>query len=614
MAEIIINLSACYEDVGWEGSYVSTGIASDWIKKISDVRNPMSDNNLHAEEAYSISVNECGTFYNKIVPNKADSRGGFIQVSVIVPAGYRALHADQVLFTISQVFAALPKELSDQEAFFEKNQEQLIAFKDKIAHLPSGVALEKDYVFADASSEISQSAKAAYHFINDEKELEEWFQYPHQDEHEGYKTVYFISKEVEPGTSAVALASTKPQIVYTINNQGEIFYIKEGTSFDLPLRSHMDMEPKVYTVKADGQNDKNGVYVVENSTIYVYEGKVGFHRQVILQVQCPVSEKKADHITRPTLTLCVNNKAIKTLEPTLANEGSYPQVFTYSFDYELENEGRYTFELEKNSSLKFDNSNLNINNITGQWNASFEFKTRLMRIYLRYKDKNISTNDIKCPKIEVKDCFTNNQLKVHESSSDYWEYKCEAGKNYTVNLNCKGTPYQPIKEVPEFSISQEEPVVNIDLKNKPKPIYVRLVDKDADEVTLLTTTTDLDAEAKKYYGYSVEKKLDRKLHNETYDEAYRLKIVPAKYKSLFIIASIFAILFITSTIALGIILLRNNNQTESVQEVTSTQTKFQEDKQSYSTTDSVSTNKDSLQLNKDSLAAEIPIVPKSAEN
>ena len=374
------------------------------------------------------------------------------------------------------------------------------------------------------------------------------------------------------------------------------------------------MEPKVYTVKADGQNDKNGVYVVENSTIYVYEGKVGFHRQVILQVQCPVSEKKADHITRPTLTLCVNNKAIKTLEPTLANEGSYPQVFTYSYDYELENEGRYTFELEKNSSLKFDNSNLNINNITGQWNASFEFKTRLMRIYLRYKDKNISTNDIKCPKIEVKDCFTNNQLQVHESSSDYWEYKCEAGKNYTVNLNCKGTPYQPIKEVPEFSISQEEPVVNIDLKNKPKPIYVRLVDKDADEVTLLTTTTDLDAEAKKYYGYSVEKKLDRKLHNETYDEAYRLKIVPAKYKSLFIIASIFAILFITSTIALGIILLRNNNQTESVQEVTSTQTKFQEDKQSYSTTDSVSTNKDSLQLNKDSLAAEIPIVPKSAEN
>ncbi|MCR5360388.1 MAG: hypothetical protein K6E73_00060 [Bacteroidales bacterium] len=560
MAEIIINISACYEDVGWEGSYVCTSTPSEWIKKISDVRNPMSDNNLHAKEAYSVSVNECGTFYNKIVPNKADSRGGFIQVSVIVPKGYRVLHADQVIQVLSQALSALPKENSSLEAFFEKNAEQLNTVKNAIAHLSATVDLIDDYTFAIGSQEMVASSKAAYHVYSDEKELVEWFQYPHQDDHDAYKTIYFISPSIEPGTSAVALSGKKPQKVFTIDNQGELFYLKEGTSFDLPLRSHMDMEPKVYKITADGKNDPNGAYEFSNDKIYMYEGKVNFHRQVILQVLFPVSETKDDNLTVPSLTLMLDKKPIQQL--TLVRRSAldkYPQVYETTFDYELNKEGRYSFEIEKSNAsyLTFNPQDLKVVD-SGNWEIPLSFKKREMKIKLIYNKKALDIQDVTTPQIEVKDINTGNVLKNVQRDSFQTTFICNSETKYSVSLKCQGTPYLMSNEVVEFSIDQETPFVILELRNKPKTLYIRLdPNSQDDDITLITTTRLLNADDKKYFGYDFVRVEDRKLHGDVYDEAYKIKVAPAKFKSLYILMTSVSVILLLSTIVLGFLLYMN---------------------------------------------------------
>lgn len=594
MAEIIINISACYEDVGWEGSYVSTATQSDWIKKISDVRNPMSDNNLHAEEAFSLSVNECGTFYSKIVPNKADSRGGFIQVTVIVPVGYRVQYPDQVIFTLNQVLAVMPKEVADQEAFFEKSPEQINAVKDNIAHLPAKVELVKDYVFAVSSPEVTPSSKAAYHVYNNEEELIAWFKYPHQDEHEAYKTVYFIAPTVEPGSSAIALSRSNPQIVYRVDNGGEIYYLKEGTSFDLPLRTHMDMEPKVYNIKADGKNDPNGVYVLENGTIYMYEGKVNFHREVILLVQCPVSETKVDNLPNPSLTLILNgNKRQLELVQRTA-EGAFPRLFEAKFDYELKNDGLYNFGLDKNSYFTFEPQDLKVID-SGKWQLSLRFKKRDMRVEMVYNDKIVETNSTSAPQIEITDAETGAKLKYVEENTKQTIFNCLANKQYSIALKCQGTPYKMAQQVVGFNIEQDEPIVRVQLKNQPKALYIRLKQEENDEVTFITTTNSLDADAKTYCGYKITKKNNRKLHGEEYNEAYRLDVVPAKFKTLFIVMSILAGVFLAASIALVVLFFLNNKKEVVAAEQTEAATVVKDTpKQEVVATDTTALPQDSI--------------------
>lgn len=567
MAEIIINISACYEDVGWEGSYVSTAIQSDWIKKISDVRNPMSDNNLHAEEAFSLSVNECGTFYSKIVPNKADSRGGFIQVTVIVPVGYRVQNPDKVISTLNQVLAAMPKEVSDQDAFFEKNPEQINSVKDNIAHLPANVQLVEDYKFAVPSVEVTPSSKAAFHIYNNEEELTAWFKYPHQDEHEAYKTVYFIAPNVETGSSAIALSRTKPQIVYQVNNGGKTYYLKEGTCFDLPLETHMDMEPKVYNIKADGKNDPKGVYELENETIYMYEGRVDFHREVILQVLCPVSETKVDNLPDPSLTLILNEKTtpIELVQRTAV--GEFPRLFEGKFDYELKKDKLYNFELDKNSYFTFEPQDRKVID-SGKWQLSLRFKKRDMRVEMVYNDKTVETNSTSAPQVEITDAETGSKLKYVEKNTKQTIFTCLANKQYSVNLKCQGTPYKMAQQEVSFNIDQDDPIVRVQLKNQPKALYIRLKQEEDDEVTLITTTNSLDADAKTYCGYKITKKNNRKLHGEEYNEAYKIDVVPAKFKTLFIVMSILTGVFLAATIALGVLFFFDNKKEVVVTEQT----------------------------------------------
>lgn len=588
MAEIIINISACYEDFGWVGSYVSTSNPTEWVKKISDVRTSMGDNNLHTEEAYSVQVNECGTFYNKIIPNKADSRGGFIQGTVVVPVGHRVEDARQVLEVLNKTLSTLPSEREGLKDFFSKSETQIQKVKQLMSTLPATVKLVADYTFANAcASEGAQSSKVAYHFYKDERELTEWFQLPHQDEHESFKTIFYIDSSVQPGTSTVKMERLRPQQVYTVKNGSKIYYIKEDTSFDVPLECHMDMEPKTYKVTADGKNSPNGVYTTEKNVIYLDEGKVNFHRTITLSVLFPVSETAEDEIPMPALTLINGNVKTSLVLNLKSEEGKYPRVYETSFDFELKNKDNYKFSLGNGSQLEIGQYRIKSED---HWELPLSFKTRKMKIVLCVEGKEVEPNDIKCPIVELKDQTGQNLKPIYGQRKN--EYNCGSGKKYTVLLKSEGKPYILASENLEFDINQSSPIVRVEMKFKSKYVVALLTnDPTQQDAVLCAQTNSLNPDGKHYLGYSVRKLVGGiKIQGNYEEEVYQIDVAPSKFKKLFVLMSAVSGLLLVVTLALSVMLIKpeiGKSKPESIEVSTPTKPQKQEIKKDTTKTDTL---------------------------
>jgi len=291
MNDIRFNVSGSFEDLGWKSSYASNfDIRKDeWVKRFGDVRSEWQlMGETGDEHLYRIMDSPMGVYYNLVRKNPVCSRGGVIQLSLFVPAGKRVtsdsiLNVKLVLEVMAHFFDGDNKKII---SFFESNDEVKQEFIKSIQKQVDNLKTENEPQIYGRLPFDKQSPKLAYWICSDDTVIRDIFSNPHQNALATYLSVWLMPSNVKMDN---AVLIDKIQRLYTVQNNKDEYLLLEGNSFDLPLTSQPNMNPKTWKIVADGKS--TDVYMVSGGRIAVDECKIEFTRPFSVRFNIPFDDK-----------------------------------------------------------------------------------------------------------------------------------------------------------------------------------------------------------------------------------------------------------------------------------------------------------------------------------
>lgn len=149
----------------------------EWLRSVTDPRDARV---FHCEELYAFWKNKCGNYYAIVVPNKSDSRGGMLMLTLFT--GHTVSNSGKV---IVQVLRELKDLLIIRKEY--NNREQIDNFLSKLEGY-----LKQDNV---PYSPKQLSTNVAYRSYPDDLELVKIFQYPDQREYDSFKRIFIVPQE-----------------------------------------------------------------------------------------------------------------------------------------------------------------------------------------------------------------------------------------------------------------------------------------------------------------------------------------------------------------------------------------------------------------------------------
>lgn len=521
MKDVRLNISGSYEDAGWQSQLLCINDQKDgWVNKFGDVRSDMGYLNTH--EAYRVIDAEQGTYYSVIFKNSACTREGFLQVSLFIPAGKRAneKQIESFLQVLKDVYKLICDDVELIKALFDgpnapaEGQKKVDHLKEKAQSLVDGLETTSDYKIEGREPFGTPKSKTAYCKYDGEDFILEYFKNPHQDANVEYKSVYLIKKSASPKEEAIDITK-RLQRVYKIKNNKNVYYILEGKSFEVPLKSQPQMEPETWTIVADGKN--TDVYKFNGDCIDFDEAKIDFHREFRLTVQKP-SDLSPDE-GFPNLTVKVGNQEIQPTEK-MDNEQKY--CFTAHLNTKKINlEGPHI----KPTIIEFDPSE------QGEKTVTLDLSKRDVEFDFIYKGESI-----KLPARTVK-------------VDDKWLVPIE-GRYYIQNLSIEDEHHITI--IPGSYVLSgtgyfyaDQHVVKVELKNKATPIYIDLGSSKS-HLYLDGETDNINEKDKKIFGYVIKRK----------EDGCQILVTKTIWKTMAIILGVLAFIFFLASLFLGYQLIK----------------------------------------------------------
>ena len=518
------NISGSYEDEGWKSLVDVAENSNDnkWKSNFGDVRSDMGF--LNTKDAYRILDTELGVYYNKVFANTADSRGGFLQVSCFVPIGYRPVDICQLHTAINNVYKHIVTDNELIKGICKKEHEAIASITATINNELKSIKLEEDYKLCGRKPFTTTSSKTVYRKsaadVEDYESVIKFFEYPHQEVNIDYYSVYLIAEDAIPDPKAIAI-TTPFQKVYAIVNQQDVYHIVEGSSFDVPLKSYPEMEPKTYKVTADGNNTK--VYKFNGTHVEFDEKNVDFTRSVSVVISYPHDLDKNEKYDEPEFE--VDGIKSTEIEKNVDN-GKIVLKFTAGINVKTISVKSNYFGLidAKIDPTKTDKEEFTMN-LTKR-NVDFQFI---------HDDKSINLGEI------IKINLSNKSINLrYDKKSKLYTYDQSLNNNETYSVEFA---MEVDYEIQNKNITIESSIVQIPIKPKLQTFYIKLENKD--NTVYLKGEAKYDPRMKKFMG------LPTKQTDSPNGGKYKLIVVNPIYKLLTLIFGSISLLLLTITIYLG---------------------------------------------------------------
>ena len=551
MNKVKFNISGSYEDEGWKSLVDVAENSNDnkWISNFGDVRSDMGF--LNTKDAYRILDTELGVYYNKVFANTADSRGGFLQVSCFVPVGYRPMDVSQLYIAINNVYKYIIANNELIKGICKKEHDAIESITATINNELKNIKLQEDYKLCGRKPFTTTSSKTVYRKsaadVEDCESVLKFFEYPHQDVNIEYYSVYLIAKDATPDPKAIAI-TTPLQKVYTIVNKEDVYHIVEGSSFDVPLKSYPEMEPKTFKVTADGNNTK--VYKFNDTNIEFDETNVDFTRSVSVVISYPHDLEKNEKFDEPEFDV----DGIKSAEIDKSVEnGKIVLKFTAGIDVKTISVKSKYFDL---IDAKIDPTKTNKKEFT------MNLAKRYVAFQFTHNEKPINLGIIK---IKLNDKYATLE---YDKKGEFYRYDQILSNNETYSLEFakEGMDY----EIQDKNITVDSSIVRIPVKPKLQTFYIKLEEKD--DIVYLKGEAKYDPKKKNFMGLPVEQT------DSSNGGKYKIKVVNPIYKLMTFILGFISLLLLAITIYLGFcqymdkqIKAVDSNNTKNV-EVVNTQT------------------------------------------
>jgi hypothetical protein len=576
MSKVRLNISASYEDAGWNTSIVSIAdnqINDGWQKKFGDVRGDM--NSLNISSAYRIMESAIGTYYSQIIPNRVCTREGKIQITIFIQSGFRVSDEKILLHSLNDI-TKIFDETQDEELkkFFEKDIDAVEHFKKTADAFLNKIQVETDYELKGRKLFDTQNSKIAYRQFSDASSIAKFFKNPHQDVNSEYKSVYLIDKTACPDDSTINLGDSL-QKLYTIINGKDRYYILEGDEFEVPLTSQPQMLPKVLKVIADGKSQNE--YSVNGSDIIIDEKKVDFYRDVQIQFNYP---ENIDNDEKEDIKLKIDGlKSDELTVETIDGQKQY-KFCAHKKLYNVSIDSKY-FALE-NSRQQIDPQKKD------SYNLSLKQIRRIVKIHFLADEKITNLGEdaiVSCVARSESNSKTN---ATYSAENNCWSVELKTDVNYELKL--EKTTYELSSEK---YITTQKRKYEISVKNIKTPVYIKL----DDNLRIEDETEKINQNDKKYGKFPIEDS-DYLGHNRHRGGMKKIIVVPPIWKKLAIFFMVLSMILLASTLYLAYINISEVNKT--LQTKSTTPLDSAEVVNDSAMTDSSAAAKDSIQQ-KDSL-------------
>ena len=528
MKDVRLNISGSYEDAGWQSQLFCINDQKDgWVNKFGDVRGEMGY--LNTQDAYRVIDAEQGTYYSVIFKNSACTREGFLQVSLFIPAGKRANEKQIAIFlqVLKEIYKLICDDVELIKALFDgpnapaEGQKKLVVLKEKAQSYVDGLETAPDYKIEGRKPFGTPKSKTVYRKYEDEKFILEYFKNPHQDVNVDYKSVYLIKKSASPKEEAIEI--TEPlHRVFEIKNGKEVYFILEGNSFEIPLTSQPQMEPKKWLIEANGKD--TGVYKFVDNCIIVNESNIHFTRDFCLTVQKPDDCSPDERF--PEFTIKVENL---TELPTKKKEND---VYQYCFKAHLKTK-KVTLE-----GSHIETTVINIDpSVQGTETVKLTLAKRDIEFDFIYNGKSIKLPAGTTVKVD--------NTRVHPIDGKYSIPKLSIAEKHIIDVNSDS--YE-LSGKGEFRANQH--IVRIELKNKATQIYINLGSRKS-PLYLQGETDNINEKDKKIFGYVIKRE---DINPEMGD--CKILVTQTIWKTMAIILGIFAFVFFLASLFLGYQLIK----------------------------------------------------------
>lgn len=540
MDDIRFNLSASYEDMGWDQVITITepNTNSAWLAKFGDCRGLVA--NLQEKKVFKLIKTDLGTYFSYIIPNEACSRNGCIQLSLFFAKGLQAADGAIVVNALRTFASFLPSEKKQLQHFFERDPDVVEVFKKQVRdYMEDRIKVKHDFELENWKYGFDQTnSLTAYRCYTNEAELVEFFSLPNQSAYKPYCAIAFIPKREGVADAIKGVEIKDPlQHILTVDHNTKKYYLVEGGQFEIQLQKYSEyanVEPRTLMVKGD-RKDAVG-YRFTNDNIIIDEDQIEFSRRTKITLLMP-DDVNLDKFQAPILRIDKD----KVEEEKDADN----KAWVYNFRQDLSKE----YEL-KISDDDFSVSDPNVALVIKKGEmqdrkVKMVYARKLFRVKFVKGDKELQDEIL----FDIRDAKTQQVLrKNHENN----KYVVEKGQRLTLEIHDE-SPYELCEDGSKnFTIEDiDKGCLEVRLKNKSIKLVI-----EVGSVSLEGNTYKIGPNEKKYAGF--------KLIRSHHDRTIKIKVIPSRWKLLSFIFIGVSALLLASTLVFGFVwspLLSPNEKT-----------------------------------------------------